>query len=371
MKIRVCILLCCVIPLLNACKVDPSYDLSKLNTEMTLLKGSVFPVPSPDPIYLKDIIQLDGYPYINTNDEGDYYIHFNVPRVRMDVQVPAALDGNRIPTGFEPIRYSFGAIPDFLSMDGNHVEPDLSQIHVFLDLESDIPADLSVNCTLASLRGGSVQQKMEIDDLAVPSGFTQYTLRERSFGDLNEVVVPGLGRLLSPVPDEFQVSALDVFAKAGLDRVDHEKTYHFLCDALVWAPICFSADTRFRVTVPLDAGLDLEQVGLKRAILYGEVENTIPLDFTMNLYALDSAGNRISTIRFSQPGDQRIPGLGTAPLSLELNTDGDLRFSSLVLDLTASSNASLAGTLFNTRQGITLRNLYLELPDGIVTKLDE
>lgn len=371
MRIRVCFLLCCVIPLLGACQVDQSYDLSKLDTEMTLMKGSVFPVPSPDPVYLKDIIQADGYAYITTIENGDYYIHFDVPWVRMDVQVPAVLDGNRIPTGFKPIRYSFGAVPDFLSSDGSHVEPDLSQMHVFLDLESDIPADLSVNCTLESLKGGSVQQKFEIDNLAVPSGFTQYTLRERAVDGHSEVVVPGLGKLLSPVPDEFQISTLDVFAGAGLNSIDHEQTYHFLCDASVWAPICFSADTRFRVAVPLDAGLNLEQVGLKRAILYGEVENTIPLDFTMDLYALDSQGNRISTIRFSQPGDQRIPGLGNAPLSLELNTDGDLRFSSLVLDLTASSNALLAGAHFNTEQGISLRNLYLELPDGIVINLDE
>ena len=91
----------------------------------------------------------------------------------------------------------------------------------------------------------------------------------------------------------------------------------------------------------------------------------------MDLYALDSNGKRIESIRFSQPDGSRIAGLCTSGLSLELTTDGDLRFASLVLELTASSNPALAGVFFNVNQGITLRDLVLELPDGILIKLDE
>ena len=354
------------------CKVDSLYDFDKLNTEMTVMKGATFPVPSPDPIYLKDIIQLDGYDYITTDENGDYVIRFDVPEVRMEVTIPNAIQGNRVPTDFVPTTYSFGSIPDFLSSDDQHVEPDLSQMYLWLNLECDIPAEFTVSSTIETLRGGSVQQMFGVDNLAIREGFTQYCLREHADGFGNPIEVPGLGKLLSPIPDEFRVSTLDVFAEPDQFALVHPGRQHtIICSASVWAPIAFSENTRFKVTVPLAADLNLEQIGLKKAVLNGLVENTVPLDFTMDLYALDSNGKRIESIRFSQPDGSRIAGLCTSGLSLELTTDGDLRFASLVLELTASSNPALAGVFFNVNQGITLRDLVLELPDGILIKLDE
>ena len=357
----------------SGCKVDSQYDFNKLNTEMTVMKGATFPVPSPDPIYLKDIIQPDGYDYITTDENGNYVIQFDVPAVRMEVTIPNAIQGNRVPTDFVPTTYSFGDIPDFLSSDNQHVEPDLSQMNLWLNLESDIPAEFTVSSTIETLRGGSVQQKFGVENLAIREGFTQYRLREHTDGFGNPIEVPGLGKLLSPIPDEFRVSTLDVFADPDQFALVNPGTQHtIICSASVWAPIAFSENTRFKVTVPLAADLNLEEIGLKKAVLQGAVENSIPLDFKMNLYALDGNGKRIDTIRFSQDSeDIFIPGRSTSGLYLVLTTDGDLRFSSLVLELTASSNQYLAGQLFNVNQSITLRDLVLELPDGIVIKLDE
>lgn len=357
----------------SGCKVDSLYDFDKLDTEMTVMKGATFPVPSPDPIFLKDIIQLDGYDFITTDGAGNYNIHFDVPEVRMEVTIPNALQGNRVPTDFKPTTYSFGSVPDFLSSDGQNVVPDLSQMLVLLNLQSDVPADFSVSSTIQTLKGGAVQRSYQIDNLLVPNGSRQYGLQEHiQDGLANRVEVPDLGNLLSPIPDEFKVSALDVFAEPDQFAKVHPGDQHtIVCSASVWAPIAFSAETHFKVTIPLAADLNLEQIGLKKAVLNGLVENSIPLDFTMNLYALDGNGKRIDSIRFTQPENNRIAGRGTSPLSLELTTDGDLRFASLVLELTASSNQALAGVLFNVHQGITLRDLVLELPDGIVVKLDK
>ena len=373
MKKAVFIILCGVLMLsVSGCKVDSLYDFDKLDTEMTVMKGATFPVPSPDPIYLKDIIQLEGYDYITTDGGGNYAIHFSVPEVRMEVTIPNAIEGNRVPTDFVPTTYSFGSVPDFLSSDEQNVVPDLSQMQVLLNLQSDIPADFSVSGTIQTLKAGAVQRTYQVDNLLIPNGVRQYRLQEHPDGSANTVEVPQLGKLLSPIPDEFKISALDVFAEPDQFALVHPGRQHtIICSASVWAPIAFSENTRFKVTVPLAADLNLEQIGLKKAVLNGLVENTVPLDFTMDLYALDSNGKRIESIRFSQPDGSRIAGLCTSGLSLELTTDGDLRFASLVLELTASSNPALAGVFFNVNQGITLRDLVLELPDGILIKLDE
>ena len=116
--------------------------------------------------------------------------------------------------------------------------------------------------------------------------------------------------------------------------------------------------------------MNLDQIGLKKAVLHMDIENTIPLDLSLDLYALDGEGKRIESIQFSDSGSISIPGRTTSSPLLTLTTQGDLRFSSLVLTLTASSNPTLAGIHFNRSQAIRFSNLKLEFPDGIQVKLD-
>ena len=354
-----------------ACQVDPNYDLSNLDKEVTLLKGASFPVPSPRAVTLADIIDLEGYPYITLDSNGDYIISFALDPVRMSVEIPENIPEGQIPTGFVPGTYSFGGVPDFLSSDGQHVEPDLSEMVLNLSIQSAIPAQFTVSSTLETYLKGALQRSYLIENLQVPYGKTDYRLSEYSDGTTGSMQIPELGKILSPVPDEFRISAMDVYATAEqLALVSPGTVYDLTCSTSVYAPISFSADTRFKVRIPLDAELKLDQIGLKKAVLHMDLENTIPLDFSIDLYALDDAGNRIETIKFSNPGSEAIPGRGKSSPLLTLTTQGDLRFSGLVLELAASSNPELAGVHFNRSQAIRLSNLYLELPDGIQVKLD-
>ena len=353
------------------CKVDSQFDLSNLDTEVTLLKGTTFPVPNPKPITLADILELDGYPYITVDGNGDYIISFALDPIKMTVEIPAVVSGGHIPTGYIPEAYSFGGVPDFLSSDGQQVEPDLSELELKLSIDSGIPAVFTVSSQLETYRKGALQRSYLVENMQVPYGKTEYILSEATHGGDGHISVPELGKLLSPVPDEFKISALDVYATdEQLAAVTPGATYDLTCTASGRTPISFSANTHFKVSAPLDAQLNLEQIGLKKAALHMDVENTIPLDFTLDLYALDSAGNRIDSIQFSEAGSLSIPGRTTSSPCLTLTTQGDLRFSSLVLTLTASSNAALAGIHFNQSQMIRFSNLYLELPDGIQVKLD-
>ena len=361
--------LCCAA---TGCKVDPLYDFSTLDSEITLLKGATFPVPSPPSISLADILDLDGFPYIVTDVNGDYLISFTLDPVEMSVMIPGDITGGQIPTGYEPEAYSFGGVPDFLSSDGQHVEPDLSEMELRLSIDSGIPADFTVSSRLETFRNGTLQRSYLVENLQVPYGKSEYLLRERPDGSLGSIWVPELGKLLAPVPDEFRISALDVYATEDqLALVQVGDVYDLTCLASVRTPISFSENTRFKVSAPLEAELNLEQIGLKKAALHLDVENTIPLDFTVDLYALDGDGKRIDSIQFFDSGSVSVPGGSATPLCLNLTTPGDLRFKSLILTLSASSKPSLAGVHFNRSQVIRFSNLYLELPDGIQVKLEE
>ena len=354
------------------CKVDSLYDLSNLDTEITVLKGATFPVPSPGPIKLADILGLEGYEYLVVDENGDYLISFALDPVQMTVQIPPVVTGGQIPNDYVPETYSFGGVPDFLSSDGQHVEPDLSEMVLKLSIDSGIPAVFTVNSQLETFRNGALQRSYLVENLEVPYGKTEYFLSENADGSAGSVRVPELGKLLSPVPDEFKISALDVFATDDqLALVTPGEVYDLTCAASVRTPISFSKNTHFKVSAPLEAELNLEQIGLKKAVLHLDVENTIPLDFTVDLYACDGNGQRIETIQFFDSGTVSVPGRSTNSLCLTLTSQGDIRFSSLVLTLTASSNPALAGIHFNQSQAIRFSKLYLELPDGIQVKLDD
>ena len=361
-----------LILLTTGCKVDPLFDLSNLDTEITVLKGTTFPVPSPKPITLAGILDLEGYPYLIVDENGDYLISFSLDPVQMSVVIPNEVTGGKIPTGYVPETYSFGGFPDFLSSDGQHVEPDLSEMELQLAIDSGIPALFSVSSTLETFRNKMLQRSYLVENLKVPYGKTVYYLHESAASGDGHIQVAELGKLLSPVPDEFKISALDVYATdEELALVTPGAVYDLTCSASVRSPICFSANTRFKVSAPLDAELNLDEIGLKKAVLHMDVENKIPLDFTLDLYALDSEGKRIETIQFTDSGSISIPGRTTSSPCLTLTTQGDLRFASLLLTLSASSNAGLAGIHFNRSQAIEFSNLYLELPDGIQVKLDK
>lgn len=357
----------------TACKVDEDYNLDNLDTEITVLKGAQFPVPNPNPIALADILKLDGLSYIVVAENGDYCISFAIDPVDVSLHVPEDISpsNNRIPTSFIPKPYTFEGIPDFLSAEGQQVEPDLSELEVSLSIDSSVPARFSVDSKLETYAKGVLKKSYLVENLEIPYGQTHYVLSERGDGKEGRIQVPNLGKLLSPVPDEFKISAMEVTAADDqLALLTPGANYDITCLTSAWSPISFSENTRFTVTAPLDAELNLEQVGLKKAVLHMNVENTIPLDFKVDLQALDNRGQRIESIKFSDSGSVSIPGRKTTAAALNLTTQGDLRFASLLLTLTASSNPSIAGIHFNNTQLIRFSNLYLELPDGIQVKVE-
>ena len=293
--------------------------------------------------------------------------------IQLSLVIPdgATPSHNRIPTSFIPKPYTFVEVPVFLSEAGQQVEPDLSEMEFRLSVDSNIPALFTVNSKLETYVKGVSKRSYLIENLEIPYGKTDYCLSENGDGSKGNIRVPELGKLFSPIPEEFRISAMDVYADDDqLALLTPGSTYDIICLTSVWSPISFSENTRFKVSAPLDAALNLDQIGLKKAVLHMDVENTIPLDFTANLSALDSNGQQIATIKFSDSGAVSLPGCQTSSTTVSLTTQGDLRFASLVLTLTASSNPGIAGIHFNRSQFIRLSNLYLELPDGIQVEVD-
>ena len=350
------------------CSVDNSYNLENLDTEMSFFKGSDFPVPDLKPFLIGDYLHLDGYDYIVTDEHGDYAIRFELEPVSFVVTVPDLGSDDRIAVDFEPVEFEFGQVPDFLSGKDQQIAPDLSEMQIELGLDSEIPAEFTASCTLETLVSGEVNHSYRIDNLPIRYGKNTYFVKEKALGT-DDIAVPGLGSILSPVPDALKFSEFAVSATADQRAlVTPGVDYDMVFNALVQTPICFSADNRFTLTFPLDASLNLDKVGLKKAELWLDYDNTVPLNFSLDAYALNASGKRIDSVKAST--DSEIAGLSSGTACVTLTTAGDLRFSSIEIELTVSSNSDLSGVHINKDQGLRFHSMHLYLPDGIQVRLD-
>ena len=365
-----------LIPLLSAgmmallasgCIVDPRYDLDKLNTEMTVLKGAEFPVPSVT-FQLGELLQLDGYDFISYDANGDYRVRFDLDPLAVQVTMPSFDEGYHVPVYFQPVPYSFGDVPDFISGEGQQFEADLSDMTVSMEVNSAIPASFKVSGTLATLSKGAVSNSCRFENVRLYQGNRTYVFRDQATSS-DEISVPGLATMLVPFPDAVQLSSVDLYADPNQDlQALTGKTYGLNFNTRVETPVCFRENSLVTFTLPVDAELNLEEIGLKRALLFVKYENTIPLNFSLAVHAEDAEGNRVDGVEAVV--SNQIQGRTVSEISVELTTGGDLRFKRIVLDLTVSSDSRLAGLHINRNQEIRFTDMYLHLPDGIQIRLD-
>ena len=358
-----------VLPVIG-CKVDSEYDFSNLDTTMTVLKGVEFPVPNAR-ILLRDVFPLENNDFITCDESGNYLVHVVLDPIDLQILFPDS-DEDRISVNFEPVVYTFEAVPDFLSGKDQRVVLDLSGLQVDMRVDSDIPSEFSISTAIESIRSGTVSRRCSIDDLAVAYGSNRYVfLEEKSSSDPDYYrAVPNLGKLFYPIPDALRISSLELYANAAQRAlVEHDRVYNLSCLVSAESPIRFVEGTRFVMSAPLNAELNLEEIGLKKAVLSLQIDNSMPFDFSFGLHAFDASGNRLDSIQVA-PDFESIPALGRTSGSITLTTSGDLRFSNLELELTASVPATLAssdyyGTCLNRNQGLNLTGMSLSLPDGI------
>lgn len=352
----------------TGCQVDQTYDLEKLDTEISMFKESEFPVPDAKPFTLQDIFDPEQFDYITCNNLGDYIFSFQMDPVEVSVYVPEVVEDNRIPVEFEPELYVFQEVPDILSGEGSGIVPDLSDLAINLLVSSGIPADFSVSTTIETLKSGAVEHQHHIDNLSIPSGSSLYVLKEDPSDPATGIRIPGLGEWFYPVPDAFRISELEVFADPSQrDKVQSEEAYSLSFLASVESPLCLATGSLFKHSIPVEASLNLSEIGLKRAQLIFDYENTIPLDLKLSAYALDADGNRLDSVKAVC---DLLNGNTSGNSMIEMTTQGDLRFSSMVIDLEGVTSNSVTSIPFNRNQGIRLFNMKLYLPDGIQVKID-
>ena len=351
----------------TGCIVDTRYDLDQLNTEMTVLKGATFPVPNVS-FKLGNLLQLDGYDFITCDENGDYRVRFDLDPIAVQVTMPSFDEGYRVPVDFQPLPYSFDAVPDFISGEGQQFEADLSDMTITLEAASEIPASFTASGTVEALSKGAVTNSCHFDNVRLYQGNHTYVFRDQA-ASADEISVPGLANMLVPFPDAVQLGSVDLYADPDQDLQSLTgKTYDLNFKTRVETPVCFRANSRVTFTMPVEAELNLDEIGLKKAQFFVTYDNTSPLNFSLAVHAEDADGKKVDGVE-ATISDQ-IQGLTKADLLVELTTSGDLRFARIVLELTVSSDSQLAGLHINQNQEIRFTDMSLCIPDGIQVRID-
>lgn len=358
------------------CKIDNRFDLNNLDTESTVMKGAVFKLGSLKPVYLRDFLKLDGE-YIVTDERGDYRVRFSTDSFPFYVYGPP-VSGQDLTYEFEPLAYEMADLAGMLSDSGQGLVAELPELEIAIKVDSGVPAVFSFDAVMETARGSKTLHQYTLDDLPVSYGKSEFILNATGTGARNDVIyrqIQNIDKILYPVPDALKINDLTVsIDKDQLALLEPGTEYEVSGQASVDTPLSFTADSRLDLSIPIEnAKMDLDVVGLKKAVLKMNATSTIPLDFSASVQALDGNGNVIPDI--SAKTDVPIAGGSVAApvkteVSVTLTTGGDLRFDGLVLRLSAASNPQVAGIHLNQSQGLEFKDLVLSLPDGIQVKMD-
>jgi len=264
--------------------------------------------------------------------------------------------------------FDIEGLPDFLSDADARIE--FSDVKINLQVVSELPFDFGLKTNLVALTGSTVNHNIAIGPLNIPSfKETTYTIDDSE-----------LGKILSPLPTRIEARDFDIiFDESQWITVESGKNYGGTFAVGFEAPVSFTADTRLSLGIDEEFDVNLGKTG---DVIKGETPvsitltavNTIPLNFGLEIQALDASKNAIPGVKAS------FDKVAAGSLLKASTTDVKISFtlpanSSVIkgigLKMSAYSDKDYAGIPLNEKQSITVKNVKVALPEGITTDLKD
>ena len=286
-------------------------------------------------------------------------------------------DASAIPS-FGTYGFDINGLPSFLT--GEDVNIELNEVQLALNLASTLPFPVTLaNGQLKALSGTTATHTYNLPNLVFAANATTgFSIGEHASGGTDTagntyVNLPGLGSILAPVPTRVETAGFQVTIPEDWLTVESGVNYGGTLNVGINAPIAFKSTSRVGFVIDADnVSLSLgDNIPLEKATLSLTAENTIPLNFAIEVKALDENKNPISAVTATV--DKPIAsGHGTAnepvatPIKITLTiTKGAPAIKGLQLKLNATSDAGASQYPLEPEQGLHLVNVSLGLPDGI------
>ena len=124
-----------------------------------------------------------------------------------------------------------------------------------------------------------------------------------------------------------------------------------------------------------DLKLALDGIMLESAVLTFDAVSTLPLALSVDAALLDKDGN-VTTGTVVNIDGSILPGSietpTSSPIQIKLtSSDSSLKLDGLRLMFEATCPEAFVGKTLNESQGLAIKNVKLQLPDGVFVDLDE
>lgn len=276
--------------------------------------------------------------------------------------VPEILTDSDIVLDFDDVRLDveFMNTSPFAGNISVNVETSANQTHLSTFRIGPVAFDAGTAEIPAEMKWSFSEGKLK-----APLGYDQY-------------IIEGLTDIISKFPDQIEFSDFALQLEDRYVKVKPGETYNLSQSYSIYAPLAFGPEFSVPYTFEIkDLDLEFSGIGLSSALLDVDVENTIPLDFSAEVFAVDENGNEVDGISLTirddavlRAGSLDFPS--DTHLTFELiNEMEDICIYGLNIRFKATSGASQAGTALNENHGIHFSNIVLTLPDGITTDLDK
>lgn len=345
---------------------------------------------------MNEKITIDGKAYFDiTADEKVYesnvspvissYVSFtDLNIINVEVKLSSDIE-DELASGIHPVKLE--DIPEFLRDAG--IVLDVNELRLDIDFANPTPFAGNVSVCIetssedkllatvpigpidfeaGSIDSPKVMKWSFIDssrDLAAPEGYTAYK-------------TSGLTDLVKRIPDFIEFKDFEFSINDDFVRVVPGDEYVLSQKFTIFSPLAFGEEFNLPYNYTIkDLGLSFDEADLKSAVLKLDVESTLPMNFTIDVAALDENGNTIDGLSFNlkdnkslQAGSLASPTVSNFVFELQ-NTTGSINIDGLELRLCASApDSRYLGIPLNINQGLHFKNIVLNLPDGISADID-
>lgn len=263
-------------------------------------------------------------------------------------------------------------IPDFLREEGTKLQLENPRILLSIRNTSSMRLTLAgmlearkANVLEATCGVGATYGTAAIE--IEPSATTLVLLSKipTAMQGYKNIVVPGLGELISIIPDEIIFTDIVCEAVKEVVTIDLGKTYYFNADYEAVVPLALEAGSRIKYTQEDDGwGDDIDKYDFNEAVVTMTADNTLPLELTPVIEALNAAGDVMKDVT-ATVADNIPMGKSEVTIKLESTATNLAEMKGIRLVFNAVTPAAASGAVMNKSQAVTFDNISIKIIGGI------
>lgn len=285
----------------------------------------------------------------------------------------------------DPTSFAINDVPEFLKEPGNNLDIYNPQVH--LSVNNASPVEVDVNCHIVAIDENGNRKDLWIGDehgtapiMIGASGITDICISRTGKGGPSgaiNVEVPGLSEILETIPQSITID--NISARVPANRTytfELGQNYGLTIDYKAVAPLAFGSGLQFVYTTD-EKGWDedLHKYSFRQAIATIDVENSVPLEMTPTVVALDRNGNEISDITATVEGSVAagtvsIPSTTSLKVTLKSDAANIGNLDGVWFSFRATCPYGMVSTPLNVNQALRFTNIRVKLVGGVGVDLN-